>query len=556
MLVRVTPLSVSDLAAHRQSFRTPEGRGRHPSVMHSGIRYARNGDVHLAYRVFGDGPTDIILVPGTVSHVELFWELPVNVYLLKRLSALARVIVFDKRGQGLSDRVAAQTIEERIDDVRAVMDAVGSQRATIYGWSEGGLMSIMFAARYPERTAGLVLYGAYASIKAEPWSVFPEQFERFLSSLGRHWGEGILVKVNAPSRMYDDVFVEWFARLERAVASPGTILSLMRANYGLDARPLLNSLRVPTLVFHRQGDALVPVQAGRYLAWHIPQASYFELPGGDHLLQAFDLEVLDMLIDRIQELMTGSHCGVPNREVADRREAFAPRSGADVLSVGRKGPEALIVSEPARSNGGVNWHHVGAAKVPAGAVFQREGEYWTLAWQGNLMRLRDAKGLHYINYLLANAGRYVPAVELANAGKTAPATLSSIENGRTVAGLGDAGEVLDAVARARYRGRITELREELAEAEQLNDSGRVHRLRWELEQLGDQIAAAVGLRGQARTIASHRERARLTVTKAIKAAIVKVRSSDAALGHHLATCVKTGNLCTYDPGPAQVPWRL
>src|SRR6202795_4997115 len=139
--------------------------------MEAETRYARSGEVHIAYRVFGDGPRDIILVPGTVSHVELYWELPVNEYLLKRLTAFARVIVFDRRGQGLSDRVADQSLEERVSDVRAVMDAAGSKRATIYGWSEGGQMSLAFAANYPERVSGLVLYGAYASVKAQPWAI-------------------------------------------------------------------------------------------------------------------------------------------------------------------------------------------------------------------------------------------------------------------------------------------------------------------------------------------------------------------------------------------------
>lgn len=189
--------------------------------MESKTRYARNGDVHIAYRVFGAGPRDIILVPGTVSHVELFWELPVNQYLLKRLSSFARVIVFDKRGQGLSDRVAEQTINERVEDLCAVMEAVRSPRATIYGWSEGGQMSLMFAAFHPQRVSGLVLYGAFASTKSDPWGVSPKSFEGFLSSLSKRWGEGVLVKLNAPSRVEDEAFVQWFGSLERAVASPG-----------------------------------------------------------------------------------------------------------------------------------------------------------------------------------------------------------------------------------------------------------------------------------------------------------------------------------------------
>src|SRR6185369_16156686 len=204
--------------------------------MEGRTRYAKSGDVHIAYRVFGDGPRDVVLVPGTVSHVELYWELPANEYLLKRLAAFARVIVFDKRGQGLSDRVADQTLDERVGDVLAVMDAAGSDRATIYGWSEGGQLSLMLAATHPEWVSGLVLYGSYASI-----DVTREQYEGFLETLEKHWGEGVLVGVNAPSRRKDEAFVQWFGRLERAVASPGAILALMRANYEIDVRQLLPS---------------------------------------------------------------------------------------------------------------------------------------------------------------------------------------------------------------------------------------------------------------------------------------------------------------------------
>src|SRR5438445_13497047 len=142
--------------------------------MGSEINYAKSGDVHIAYRVFGDGPRDLVLIPGTLSHADLYWEFPVNQYLLKRFTSFARLIVFDKRGQGLSDRVAEQTLEERIGDVRAVMDAAGSRSATIYGWSEGGPMALMFAATYPERAPALVLYATHASMKPDPWAVPPE----------------------------------------------------------------------------------------------------------------------------------------------------------------------------------------------------------------------------------------------------------------------------------------------------------------------------------------------------------------------------------------------
>jgi len=283
--------------------------------MEAPIRYARSGDVHIAYRIFGDGPRDIVLIPGTLSHVELLWEVPSNEHLLKRLTAFARVIVFDKRGQGLSDRVAEQTLEERTGDVRAVMDAAGSERATIYGWSEGGPMCLMFAATYPERTSALVLYGTFASMRNEPWGVSREQIDQFLGQLDNHWGEGVLVLLNAPSRCNDRAFLQWFARIERAAASPGAVLTLMRANYEIDVRNLLPAIRVPTLILHRAGDELVPVRAGRYLAEHIPGAKYAEIPGTDHMV--VDQETQDIIADQIQEFITGERRRLePDRVVA------------------------------------------------------------------------------------------------------------------------------------------------------------------------------------------------------------------------------------------------
>lgn len=249
----------------------------------------------------------MVLIPGTVSHIELFWDFPPNEYLLKRFSSFARVIVFDKRGQGDSDRVGEQTLEERIGDVRAVMDAAGSSRASIYGWSEGGPMSLMFAATYPERTSALVLCGSFASVKEPPWSLSRELYAQFLGAVEAHWGEGVLVPINAPSRSKDETFLRWFGHLERAAASPGAILALLRANYEIDVRHILPSIHLPTLILHRVGDKTVPVECGRYLADHIPGAKYVELPGDDHLLQAYDQEVLDLLIDEIEDFMTGAH---------------------------------------------------------------------------------------------------------------------------------------------------------------------------------------------------------------------------------------------------------
>ena len=180
-----------------------------------------------------------------------------------------------------------QTLEERIGDVEAVMDAAASTRATIFGWSEGGAMSLMFTASHPDRTSSMVLCGSFASIRSEPWNLAQTDWKQFLSQIERRWGEGILVPFNAPSRRGDAAFVNWFARLERATASPGAILALLRANYEIDVRPVLPSIQVPTLILHRVGDKTIPISSGRYLAENIPGARFVELPGDDHLLQAF-----------------------------------------------------------------------------------------------------------------------------------------------------------------------------------------------------------------------------------------------------------------------------
>jgi class 3 adenylate cyclase len=286
--------------------------------MDAPIKYAKSGDVHLAYRVFGDGPRDMVLIPGTLSHAELSWEMATGKRLIERLTAFARVIVFDKRGQGLSDRVfanAENTLEERITDIKAVMDAVGCERAHIYGWSEGGPASLMFSATYPERTSSLVLYGTFASIKDPPWSEPPEEWEEIILSWEPHWGEGILMQRNAPSVWGDKAICQMVGRYERATASPGSIVALMRTNYALDVRHVLPTIRVSTLVLHRVGDSLVPFECGRYLAQNIPDAKLVEMPGTDHTI--VDVDTQDFVADQIEEFITGQrHPHHPDRVLA------------------------------------------------------------------------------------------------------------------------------------------------------------------------------------------------------------------------------------------------
>jgi pimeloyl-ACP methyl ester carboxylesterase/DNA-binding winged helix-turn-helix (wHTH) protein len=318
----------------------------------SRVKYAKSGDVHIAYRIFGDGPRDFVMIQGTLSHLELFWSTPAKQHLLERLTRFARVIIFDKRGQGLSDRVVAeQTIEERIDDVRAVMDAAGSERATIYGWSEGGPMSLMFAASYPERANALVLYGTYASVKDEPWSASREEWDAMLREWEVRWGEGILLRVNTPSLADDPASIQWCGTLERASASPGSIVALMRANYELDVRHILPTITIPTLVMHRIADALVPIAAGRYLAEHIPGAKYVEIPGSDHTVT--DIASENFIADEIEKFLMNAVYSTEHRRILttvavvqiDPPNARAARSDAQHASRLIEDSLAMVNSE-------------------------------------------------------------------------------------------------------------------------------------------------------------------------------------------------------------------
>jgi pimeloyl-ACP methyl ester carboxylesterase/DNA-binding winged helix-turn-helix (wHTH) protein len=328
----------------RQTSNDAEANVKDAAIAAASVKYAKSGNVHIAYRILGDGPRDIVMIPGTLSHLEFFWATPSNQHLLKRLTAFARVILFDKRGQGLSDRVVAeQTLEERIDDVRAVMDAAGSKRATIYGWSEGGPMSLMFAASYPERATALVLYGTFASVKDKPWAASHEQWEEMLREWEARWGEGILLRVNAPSMANDPASVQWCGRLERASASPGSIVALMRANYEMDVRHILPTIAIPTLVMHRTEDALVPVAAGRYLAEHIPDARYAEIPGTDHTVT--DSDTQDVIADEIEEFVTGRlHRSEPDRVLTTVMFAYIEESRPRDAQIGEQQWRELLKS--------------------------------------------------------------------------------------------------------------------------------------------------------------------------------------------------------------------
>ena len=260
--------------------------------------YALSGDVNIAYQVMGDGPVDLVLVPGLISHVEFLHELPGYTAALRRLSRFARVVTFDKRGQGLSDRMSgAPSLEQRMDDVRAVMDLIGSARAVLIGFSEGAAMSVLFAATYPERVPHLVLVGAWVRASA-PDAVWREVLERAVKA----WGTGQVLKTVFKSQATNADAVAQLAKLERFSSSPGALRTYLTLNRQVDVSSILPLLRIPTLVLHCRTDAQVDVAIGREIAKQIPGARYIEYPDGDHAFWTGDIE--NLLLD-IEEFVTG-----------------------------------------------------------------------------------------------------------------------------------------------------------------------------------------------------------------------------------------------------------
>jgi DNA-binding SARP family transcriptional activator/class 3 adenylate cyclase/pimeloyl-ACP methyl ester carboxylesterase len=286
-----------------------DAAGATPVVAVPRTRYAITPDgVHVAYQVVGDGPFDLVLVPGFVSHLEFAWNAPEYAHYMRRLARFSRVICIDKRGVGMSDPVpvhALPTLEQRMDDLRVVLDAVNSEEAAFFGISEGGQMAALFAATYPERAHALVLYGTYARLRSDP--DYPpgtpgEVLEASVKETEATWGEVGEPNLYAVSASRDPRFRDWLGRYAQHSASPGAAATLLRMDNDIDVRPALPAIAVPTLVLHRVDDPLIGVDHARYLADHIPGAKYVELPGDDHVFFVGDT---DRLIDEIEEFLTG-----------------------------------------------------------------------------------------------------------------------------------------------------------------------------------------------------------------------------------------------------------
>ena len=271
-------------------------------------QYARSGEVNIAYQVVGDAPLDLVFVMGWVSHMEYFWREPRFAKFLMRLASFSRLILFDKRGTGLSDRVPIHelpTLEQRMDDVRTVMEAVGSEKAALVGVSEGGPMCSLFAATYPEKTLALVMIGTYAKRICDdeyPWAPTTEQRQHFFEEMREQWGGPVGVEERAPSVANDPKFRDWWATYLRMGASPGAAVALTQMNAEIDVRRVLPTIRVPSLVIHRTGDLLLNIDEGRFVADCIPGSKFVELPGDDHLPFVGDQ---DAILDEVEEFLTG-----------------------------------------------------------------------------------------------------------------------------------------------------------------------------------------------------------------------------------------------------------
>jgi len=282
--------------------------------------YVKSDDVHIAYQVIGDGPFDLLVVPGFISNVEALWQSPDQTAFFRRLASFCRVILFDKRGTGMSDRGSQIfTLEQRMHDVQAILDEVGSERAALFGMSEGGPMSLLYAATYPGRTSALVLYGSYAKRSWAPDYPFgwkDEQWQLVLDDIEHGWGtpQALNIAMRVPSLAADRHAAERIASYYRAAASPGAAAAIMKMNREIDVRHVLPATRVPTLILHRTAERVIDVEHARYMARHIPGAKLVELSGEDHTPWVGDR---DAVLDEVEQFLTGKrHAQEPERVLA------------------------------------------------------------------------------------------------------------------------------------------------------------------------------------------------------------------------------------------------
>jgi class 3 adenylate cyclase len=406
-------------------------------VERSETRYARSGAVSIAYQVVGDGPFDLVYVPGFVSNIELMWEEPGLARFLERLASFSRLILFDKRDTGLSDPVpndGLPTLEERMDDVRAVMDAVGSKRAALLGHSEGGNMCVLFSATHPERTTALLLVGSYAKrIRSEdyPWAPTVEERAREIEETEATWGSPEAFRALAPSKENDPDFQRWIGRYLRQSASPKAAAALLRMNTQIDVRNVLPTIGVPTLLLYRTHDADVHVDEGRYVAERIPGSTFVELPGADHLMWTGDA---DALLDEVEGFLTGVRRGPdPDRVLATVLFTDVVGSTETATRVGDRAWRSLLER-----------HHQVVRRALArwrGREIETAGDGFLATFDGPARAIRCAvaatEGIRDLG-LQIRAGLHTGEVEIAGGDVRGIA----VHIGSRVAGLAGPGEVL------------------------------------------------------------------------------------------------------------------
>lgn len=501
-----------------------------------GIRYARSGDVHVAYQRFGVGP-DVVSIPPLISNVEIMWEHEVFRRFLELRATRTRVLQFDKRGTGMSDRVVrAPSLDERIGDVLAVLEAEGVERASILGVSEGALMAQHFASAHPERVDRLVLVNpmpglaalphlpAYADEPLPPVADVLGRFARLVETWGRD--PAYMAEWFAPSQSASASFRRWLGRFQRQSASPADLQRQIEGVAALSiAKERLAAIEAPTLVIHVRGDRVQPLAAGRYVAAHIPRAELLEVEGEDHF--CFTMPSWYDLVTRVNDFLTGE---------AQDVGAAAPPPSAPRIAPPSLGRLAIRARE---------------------ATLRREGETWLLAWGDARYGLAHLRGLADLQSLLLRPGVHVHVRELEPGPADAKAHGAARDPALLVGGdCGDAGELLDERARSAYRARLRELRADLEAAERDHDLGRAERLRAEREELEAQLRAAVGLGGRVRRAASGQERLRVAATKRIRLAIDRIAGVCPELGEHLRKSVRTGTHCVYAPSADEVvDWR-
>jgi pimeloyl-ACP methyl ester carboxylesterase len=641
-------------------------------------RYARAGDVHIAYQVIGQGPVDLVWAWGLASNIEVAWEEPSYAAFLRRLSQFARVILFDRRGCGASDRegtAVTPTLEERMDDVLAVLDAVGSETASILGVSEGGCLAAALAATYPQRVSSIILYGTVAHFRQDsdhPWGLAGKgTLADFAEWMRRGWGttQGAenALRLWAPSMVGDQRFTAWLAKHCRQSVSRGAILPLMWSSAYAYLADVLPAVRVPTLVLHRRDDRLVPVGHGRRVAELVPDAHFVELAGADHfpfvgeadeilvevegfltgsrsgwlrrhrLLTALcndiagSVDSVNLMPDAWRELMasyeelvrhhlirfggeevrgTGQgilavfdgpgraiHCAVGIRDAA-ARVGLESRAGvhtgecevvdSDVrgaaidIAIGLAAsatPGQILVSSTVsdlvlgsgilfgdaqvfdfegqpRPRGvfpvlghGATPETVRRFAIDQANVLRRDGEYWTAAYGGLVVTLRDSKGLRDLARLLAAPRQEVYVLDLATPGagaRTAPTVREALDAGLTV-GSRFTEPVIDDAARAAYKRRIAELKQDVEDAEIVGDGEAAAKARQQLDMLVAHLASAYGLGGRPRRTPDHVERARKAVTRRLRHAVARIDRAHPALGRHLHASLNTGVYCSYAP---------